>query len=54
MFVSPTWHSATDFLRKLPILGKTYHYFAIACSFPQLIFTLQFVHNFYIKVEVNK
>ena len=29
-------------------------YFAMACSFLQLIFTLQFLHNFYIKVDINR
>ena len=53
MFMSPTLHSFTDFVRRVSILCETYHYFAIACSFLQLIFTLQFLHNFYIEVDVN-
>ena len=53
MFMSPTLHSTTDFLCRVSILGETYHYFAIACSFLQLIFSLQFLRNFYIKIDVN-
>ena len=49
MSMSPTGHSTTDFLSRVSILGETYdYYFAIACSFLQLIFTLQ------CQVNINK
>ena len=50
MFMSPTWNSTINFLHRVSILGETYDYFAIACSFLQLIFTLQLLHNFYMAI----
>ena len=43
-----------QFSDRVSILGESYHYFAIACSFLQLMFTLQFLHNFYMKFDVNE
>ena len=54
MFMSPIWHSSTDFLGRVSLLGEIYDYFATACSFLQLIFTLELLHNFYTKVDVDK
>ena len=54
MLMSPIWHSSTDFLGMVSLLGETYDYFATACSFLHLIFTLEFLRNFYTKVGVDK